>query len=218
MVDDPAWYASSDWCEPVRRVPQMFVGTDPFALAWLVRQLLEAPRAPTRVVLAARGAELRIEAASIPPSPRPRAGATVPYLIELCTTLTLPLDEPPTIAGVEVFDTSVDPAVFRSSPRAPPSLAIANALSVTMSLASYQGGWATSVRFERGRLIAGPDETPSSQHDGMLLAFVPDAAYFDAWERGLHHIAGVVRDFAAVRRVHTELVDEIRGVRFIAPS
>jgi hypothetical protein len=154
MSDERHSNEAHEWCEPIRRRPEMYVGgTGPLALQYLARALLEFPRDPTRVVLALLGNELRLEASSIPLSERPRMEGLPPYMIEVCMSLITRLDEPPTVAGVEVLDTDVEPAVFRSVPQAPTSLAIANALSEEMTIESRRGGIATSALFSRGRLL-----------------------------------------------------------------
>jgi DNA gyrase/topoisomerase IV subunit B len=126
------------------------------------------------------------------------------------------MDEPPTVAGVEVLDTDVEPAVFRSVPQAPTSLAIANALSEEMTIESRRGGIATSALFSRGRLFTGPRSAPTQKDDGILLVLVPDLEVFGPPDRRFHPLAEVVRDFSAVRRVRAEIVDESRNLRFAA--
>jgi hypothetical protein len=96
------------------------------------------------------------------------------FLVELLTSMEVPLDSPPSTAGLEIIDTTVRPATFRRLPAAPPALAVATALSERMVVRSRHGHVATEVVFTRGILAAGPIERQTPHRDGVEFVMTPD--------------------------------------------
>jgi len=203
--------------EAVRRRPAMYVGdTGNHGLLWLVRELLEVPRAPTKISMFINAADLTISAASVPPSVEPRKQSRVPFLVEACTTLHTNLDVQPTLGGLEILDDATNPATFVRVDAAPACLAIANALSKAFAVASISGGVCRRVEFARGALVAPLSASSTTAPDGMSLSFTPDPDIFQGISLRLSMLASLARDFAAVRGVAIEVRDEWSGRYFAA--
>lgn len=210
-------FITVDWHESIWRRPAMYVGsTGILGLQYLVRALLNLLLAPRAVALTLRANRLMIDAVATPLSCRPRKEGLPPYMIELCTNLITPVDDPPTVVGVEVLDIDVTPAQFRRTNQAPSALAMANALSDALTIESRQEGKASSARFLRGALVAGPEVTSTSEEDGVRLMLVPDPHVFGSSEFRFEALAEIARDVSAVRRIAVRLMDEARNLHFTA--
>lgn len=212
---DPCDIPVIEWHEAVRRRPAMYIGdAGPLGLLFLVRELLDVPRDPKRFTVTLRGKGLVLQAASVVPSTRPRKEGLPPYIVEVCTHIFIGMDEPATVAGIEMLDASVRPAVFRRTNHAPTALAFVNALSTAMTVESMLNGDSTSFQFSKGRLLSGPDTKPTREEDGVRIAFDPDDQIFGANALRFDWLADIARDFAAVRRVRVEVIDASDDLRF----
>jgi DNA gyrase subunit B len=207
------------WPEVIRRRPAMYLGdTGPLGLMFLARELFDCPREPTRLVVTLDGSALKIAAASTPISTRPREDGKPIYLIEVLTGIVVPLDRPPSIAGCEILDTQVRPAVFRRVEQAPSTLALANAVSAKMTVISTSNRVATHVEFSRGVLVSGPAEGATADEDGFGIQLVPDSEIFGATAFRFEALADMLRDFSLRRRVPAELRDLSRDLVFTADA
>jgi hypothetical protein len=179
---------------------------------YLLRSLLECPLQPSSIVVTLKAGGIHILARCVPPSILPRGSGLPPYLIELCTNITAPIDSLPTIAPVETFDADCEPPSFKRLPIAPPYLAIANALSEYFQIGSITQGVVTKASFEHGVLLAGPLSEPTSEADGLEVHFTLDdiASHGEYGRLGrfgrFDLLAEVARDVANVRHVPITVV------------
>lgn len=135
-------------------------------------------------------------------------------MVEVCTKFPLPLDDPPTLTGVERLDLEAKPAVFVQTGQSPVALAVANALSSMFEIASRQGGTETFVGFTRGVLVTPLEARSTTAPDGLRLRFTPDDQVFSCGALRFELLAKVVRDFAMVHRVRSQLTDGKYSVHF----
>ena len=203
------------WYEAVRRRPAMYIGgTDECHLLWLTGELMECPERPQKITLTLRGQVIEIDSIGVAPSMRPRGNDVPPFLVEACTSLWVGLDHPPTLAGVELLDTSSKPATFRREGRISMALALANALSVEMQVCSRSGGTATRLIFSRGLLTSEPRTEETGESDGLFIRFEPDEQIFGQFALYFERLAIVARGVALVRRIPVDLLDQKRDLRF----
>ena len=80
--------------------------------------------------------------------------------------------------------------------RAPPTIAIANALSSEMQLVSRGAGVATEARFRRGVLVFPPTTAASTSADGLAIVLTPDPEIFSDASFLFEDLAEELRDFA----------------------
>lgn len=205
------------WFEAVRRRPAMYIGdTSHFGLLWLVRELVDVPLEPTNISLALHGTTFCMAASSVPPSVQPREPDRLPFLVEACTHLMLPLDHPATLAGVETLDGASTFAKFVRNPVVPPCLAIANALSRAFTVASISRGLCWRAEFSNGVLVAPLASLPSEAPSGLTISFAPDPDIFGDASLDFRLLAKLAREVALVRRVPVEARDENSGRVFVA--
>jgi len=203
------------WYEAVRRRPAMYIGgTDECHLLWLMGELMECPERPQKITLTLRGQVIEIDSIGVAPSMRPRRNDLPPFLIEACTSLSVGLDQPPTLAGVELLDTSSKPATFRREGSASMALALANALSAEMQVCSRSGGISTRLIFSRGLLTSEPATEETTESDGLFIRFEPDEEIFGQFALYFERLAIVARGVALVRRVPVDLLDRKRDLTF----
>jgi len=197
------------WSETVRRRPEMYLGnTGYLGLRFLARELFECPLAPRWLSMVAEETKLEIRAASMPVSVEPRKAGDPMYLIEVASRMQLPIDDPPSISGIEIMDVQARPPVFRRIAAAPTAIATANALSSELRIVSYRAGVATEARFVRGTLAASVTNTESgTAEDGLLIALALDREIFKHASFRFEDLAQELRDFALRRRVDVELRD-----------
>jgi DNA gyrase subunit B len=203
------------WFEAIRRRPAMYIGdTSHLGLLYLAREMLDAPLEPTAIHLMLERTSLRIAASCTPPSLEPRTSGRPPFLVEACTLLEAPLDDPPTLAGVEFLDTSAKLATFRRLPKVPAGLAIANALSKAFSVSSVASGRCWSAAFSGGTVTSPLGSIASSDPDGLRIEFEPDPTIFGGASFQFHLLAQVAREIAVVRRTSVELQDRNSGCSY----
>jgi DNA gyrase subunit B len=202
------------WYEAIRRRPALYIGdTGRLGLRFLARELFECPLAPQRLNVVVEQGRLAIRTVSVPVSVQPRQTGQPIYLIEVASRLPVAIDEPPSIALMEILDLETNPAVFRRIPVAPSAIAIANALTSEMTLVSYCSGAATAASFSRGELIS-TTTTPTTSEDGLAIELVLDTEIFAHDPFRFEDLAEELRDFGLRRQVDVELRDVRRNLAF----
>lgn len=203
------------WHEAVRRRPAMYIGgTDEWHLLWLMGELMDCPEQLQKIMLALSDHVIEIDSVAVAPSMRPRRNGHPPFLVEACTSLSVGLDDPPTLAGYESLDTTSKPAIFRREGRVSMALALANALSAEMRVCSRSGGTATRIIFSRGTLTSEPASEKTTEPDGLFISFEPDEQIFGQVVLHFERLAIVARGVALVRQVPVTLFDRIRDLTF----
>ena len=214
-----------EWHDAIRSRPHMFLSDGGTLGALnLLRSLLECPLAPSALLVTLDSGAIRIQATCVPPAVAARVADRPAYFVEICTRINAPLDNPPTIAALEVFDADAEdePPAFKRSNVAPPYLAIANALSARFQISSITEGIATKASFERGVLTSGPTAETTESPDGLDLYIVFDAiptpgdfVTFGAFCR-FDLVAELAREIANVRGVPVTVVHRTTERRFTA--
>jgi hypothetical protein len=207
------------WHDVIRRRPQMYIGdTGRLGLRFLARGLFETPERPRSLLATIRRTQLALSFASVPISVRPRREDGPAYLVEILTAITVPSDDPPSVAPIEFLDTEVNPTVFRRGTGAPWTLALANALSCEMYVATRSQGIVTDVRFARGVIVTPLASRSTSGEDGVDIRLDLDPEVFGNSVFVFEDLANELRDFSLRRRVSVELRDEEKGFLFTAPA
>ena len=202
------------WFEAIRRRPEMYVGgRGHSALLWLLGALLETPLHPSLVTVTLDGTAITIDAESVAPSVTAREPTGASFLVDVATRISAPLDQPPTLAGVEDLWIEDGRAEFIMTTQAPTALAIANALGESLTLTSRQPPTATSFSFVRGSVVDGPTTTPTNGPPGMSILFAPDDQIF-RWSFRFEAVAEVVRDFSCRRGVDVRVKNRESGATY----
>jgi hypothetical protein len=220
MLDPPK---DLEWHDAIRSRPHMYLGDGgTLGTLYLLSSLLECPLAPSALLLTLDSGAIRIQATCLPPAVEARAADRPAYFVEICTRINAPLDNPPTIAALEVFDADAEPPAFKRSNVAPPYLTIANALSARFQISSITDGIATRASFERGVLTSGPTAETTESPDGLDLHIVFDAipTHGDFGKLGAFGrfdlVAELAREIANVRGVPVTVVHRTTERRFTA--
>lgn len=186
--------------EPVRRRPEMYLGdVGLHGLHWLVRELLDCAHGLTSFRARVDPQTLWIDTEATPVRTTPRTVGRPPYLIEACTSIAVPIDEPATLRPTEALDESTEVAVFRSIGQSPVAVALANAVSAEFVLSSRAKRTNTTVQFAAGRLVGGPDVAATTAPDGVSLTFSPDPEIFERTTLRFDIVCEIARDVACVR-------------------
>jgi hypothetical protein len=157
--------------------------------------------------------KLELSAVAVPVSVEPRQTGRPIYLIEVASGLPVLIDDPPSIAPMEIIDSQATPAAFRRIPVALSAVAIANALSSEMKLVSYRAGVATEANFRRG-VSTTTAATPTTSQDGLAMELILDTEIFASSSFRFEDLAEELRDFALRRKVDVELRDAKRNFAF----
>jgi len=206
----------------LRLRPAMYLGDSGAAgLSALLEAVLEFPRDPGGVLLHHRSrAEYLIEFVGCGVSLTPREGSETPYLVEVMSRFQVPVDQPPSVSGLEILREDLNPARFERSAVAGLGLSFARAFSARLEVTS-------TCRGRRGRIVCAGGEIVEALAieevalpDGLRIEMTLDPAIFPVPSLGTVALAGLVRNVANRRRLTIELLDAERStpVHFRAPG
>lgn len=192
----------------IRARPHMYLGDGgSLSTLKLLRGLLGCPLEPRSIVIVLDSGAITIRSKCVPPAAGVTSQGELPYFIEICSRLNVPVDTPPSVASLTILDTDCSPPAFKNTPVVPPYMAIANALSERFRIVSLSRGFATIAEFEHGILTSQPRTERTMEYDGLELQFVFDKipAYGEFGSLGpfdrFDLVAEVARDVALVRNV-----------------
>src|SRR5690349_4059940 len=133
----------------IRARPHMYLGDGgTLGTLNLLRGLLGCPLEPRSIVVVLDSGAIRIRSRCVPPAAAVTSQGRLPYFVEICCHLDVPVDTPPSVASLTILDTDCSPPVFKDIPVVPPYLTITNALSERFRIVSLFRGFATIAEFE----------------------------------------------------------------------